>query len=163
MLLVLMRHGIAEDGSPDEARRLTGDGREKTVRVAKGLERFGVRPDLVITSHRIRAQETAQIVIETLGLKTKWVRSDGVDFYVPWEQFASDVNRRIKSSGAETVLVAGHMPQVSMLASMCLTGQEDDFRFRKSAAMGIEFDRRIESGTGNLLFYLTHSVAKTLQ
>ena len=161
MLLVLMRHGIAEDGAPDEARKLTAEGREKVARVAALLGQFNVRPGLVVASHRVRAQETAQIVIDTLSLKTKWVQSGAVDFYSSWEESAADLNKRIAAAGAETVLVAGHMPHISVMASMCLLGQDAEFNFRKAAAMAFRFDGLLEAGAGNLHFYLTPSVAKS--
>src|SRR5689334_20895370 len=70
MQLVLFRHGIAEDHSSDgddDTRRLTSDGIEKTTQAAKGLAALIDRPDVILTSPKVRAAQTAQILAKALG------------------------------------------------------------------------------------------------
>jgi phosphohistidine phosphatase len=66
----LLRHGDAEDGAPggdDAARRLTPKGQEEAERAGLALAHLGLEFDLVLTSPRVRAMETAQIACEALG------------------------------------------------------------------------------------------------
>ena len=65
--LYLMRHGIAEPGTPagDFQRSLTAAGRES---IKKQAERFrqtgGIRPDCLVCSTALRVRETAAILTE---------------------------------------------------------------------------------------------------
>lgn len=78
MKLLLFRHGIAEDVGPDgtdAGRRLTDDGVKQTAAVAEALVRFADKPDVILTSPKVRAVQTADIAgrafdrpVETLDL-----------------------------------------------------------------------------------------------
>src|SRR5690348_11348801 len=70
--LYIMRHGIAvargaEGFSDDSKRPLTPEGKDKLRDVAKGLKRFGVELDWIVSSPLVRAAETADIVAATLN------------------------------------------------------------------------------------------------
>ena len=68
-VIYLMRHGIAADPAPgmsDADRALTPDGVRKTVRVAAGLAKLGVKPDVILSSPLRRAEETAHLVADAL-------------------------------------------------------------------------------------------------
>lgn len=67
MELYLIRHGIAQEQSPDIPdgdRQLTKKGKDKTQRVAQRLQAIGVEFDLILTSPLVRAQQTAQILMD---------------------------------------------------------------------------------------------------
>ncbi|MBE9195001.1 phosphohistidine phosphatase SixA [Synechocystis sp. LEGE 06083] len=67
MELYLIRHGIAQEQSPtipDGDRQLTKKGKDKTQRVAQRLQAIGVEFDLILTSPLVRAQQTAQILMD---------------------------------------------------------------------------------------------------
>ncbi|AIE75799.1 MULTISPECIES: phosphohistidine phosphatase SixA [unclassified Synechocystis] len=67
MELYLIRHGIAQEQSPDIPdgdRQLTKKGKDKTERVAQRLQAIGVEFDLILTSPLVRAQQTAQILMD---------------------------------------------------------------------------------------------------
>src|SRR5690606_30458577 len=70
MLLVLLRHGIAQDrveGGVDADRRLTPRGLRRTREAVQGLRALGVAPRVVLSSPYRRARETAELAIEALG------------------------------------------------------------------------------------------------
>src|SRR5688572_24749324 len=72
MEVYLLRHGIAEDGSPtgrDADRPLTDEGRRKLRDVLKLAAAGGVRPDLLVSSPYLRAKQTAEIAQEILSYK----------------------------------------------------------------------------------------------
>jgi phosphohistidine phosphatase len=69
VVVYIMRHGIAADPAPgmsDVDRALTAEGVRKTERVAVGLQRIGVKPDVILSSPLRRAEETARLVADVL-------------------------------------------------------------------------------------------------
>lgn len=69
MKVHFIRHAQAVEHStdfPDEYRNLTCRGRKRFRQVAACLKKMEVDPDLIITSPKIRAVQTAEILSETL-------------------------------------------------------------------------------------------------
>src|SRR6267154_2541713 len=72
MLIVLLRHGIAEEkggGKPDEERRLTREGHEKMKRVSRALAGILPDADAIYSSPLVRAYETAEWVAKAYEKK----------------------------------------------------------------------------------------------
>jgi phosphohistidine phosphatase len=69
MNLLLFRHGIAEPRGDrlDAERALTARGAERTLAAAVGLARVADRPDVLLSSPKRRAWQTAQLVAEVYG------------------------------------------------------------------------------------------------
>ncbi len=66
--LVVMRHAKTEQtASSDRARRLTDRGRADSRQAGQWLAREGYLPDRILVSSAARAQETAQIVADSVG------------------------------------------------------------------------------------------------
>jgi phosphohistidine phosphatase len=112
-MIWLLRHGEAEDGSPDPERRLTEKG-ERQARVAgAALAKLGVRIDVCLTSPKVRAAETARLACESLGVEPRHEpKLAGGPFDA--EQLASPQGE---------VLLVGHDPDYSM-AEHNLTGAQ---------------------------------------
>ncbi|HRZ43487.1 MAG TPA: histidine phosphatase family protein [Bacteroidales bacterium] len=71
--LILFRHGKSswEDPSQGDAGRpLLEKGVRRTIRAAQALKQKGIVPDLLVSSHALRAHSTAGIVAEVFGLPT---------------------------------------------------------------------------------------------
>src|SRR3954467_14791230 len=68
-MIWFLRHGDAEDGSPDFDRRLTGKGERQSRDAGAALAALGVELDICLTSPRVRARETARLACEPLGLE----------------------------------------------------------------------------------------------
>jgi phosphohistidine phosphatase len=65
MDLFVIRHGVAEarrEGLPDAERALTPKGRAKLVEIVRGVERLGVRFEVMLHSPWRRAVETAEVL-----------------------------------------------------------------------------------------------------
>jgi phosphohistidine phosphatase len=63
----LLRHGDAEDGSPDEQRKLTSKGEKQARAAGAALSALGVEPAACLSSPRVRAADTARLACERLG------------------------------------------------------------------------------------------------
>jgi len=101
----LLRHGDAEDGSPDAERRLTEKGEEQARAAGRALARLGVRLDACVSSPKVRARDTARLVCEPLGVAvTEDERLEAGPF---------DVGEVTAGLGDEILLV-GHDPDFSM-------------------------------------------------
>jgi phosphohistidine phosphatase len=100
----LLRHGEAEDSAEDDAsRRLTTAG-ERQAEVAGGaLAALGVKPELCLTSPKVRARDTARIAASALRVEVEETeRLKGGDF------------DPVALAGARgEVLLVGHEPDFS--------------------------------------------------
>ena len=101
----LLRHGEAEDGSPDAERRLTDDGRQQARTAGDALARLGVEFDACVTSPKVRARDTARLACEPLGVEVS--EDDRL------EAGPFDVGEVTEGRGDEVLLV-GHDPDFSM-------------------------------------------------
>lgn len=163
MLLILMRHGIAEDGTPDAERALTSEGREKVEAMARLLQGFALEPTIVLSSPRVRARQTAEAVIKTIGLKLRVRETEALDFTAPWEEFEEAVNEAAgEDPGDAVILASGHQPHMGGLVSMALFGAEMDLALKKASCTGIVFNGRVSPGEGEIAFHLTPRMARSL-
>jgi phosphohistidine phosphatase len=125
-VLWLLRHGDAEDGSPDAERPLTDKGREQARAAGAALKRFGVELDACLTSPKVRAAETARITCEPLGVEPQLEPKLAGGPFDP-EALAAGLG--------DEVLLVGHDPDFSM-AVHSLTGAQ--VRLRKGGLAGIQ-------------------------
>jgi phosphohistidine phosphatase len=100
-----MRHGEAgESARGDQHRALTSHGQAQAQASARGLLHLGVRPSALWHSPYLRAQQTATIVGEAIGVS---LHED--DRFVP--DADPDVAARALLSGSRgTLLVVAHLP-----------------------------------------------------
>jgi phosphohistidine phosphatase len=125
-VLWLLRHGDAEDGSPDAERPLTDKGRRQAEAVGAALRALGVDVDACLTSPKVRAAETARIACDMLGVEPQLEpKLSGGPFDA--EALAAGLG--------EDVLLVGHDPDFSM-AVHSLTGAQ--VRMKKGGLAGIE-------------------------
>jgi len=122
MLLHLIRHGIAVDRADpecptDSQRPLTDRGRRRTRRAAEGLQRLGVSPEWVISSPWVRAVQTAEIVVETLGLSEDDLLCD--EDLLPMADPGA-ILRKLESFEADELMLVGHAPHLDLvLEELC--------------------------------------------
>lgn len=153
MRLYLVRHGAAADITdgpfPDDAARpLTPDGLDKTRKAARGLKAMGVGPEVLLSSPRLRALQTARIIAETLGgLKVQ-----------ASEELEPDADPRLilKTLAAlapTEALVVGHLPHLDLLLATTLGVRRVVASFKKAGAAAIEWSPG-PTATGSLLWFL---------
>jgi phosphohistidine phosphatase len=64
----LLRHGDAERGDDDDARRLTAEGERQAVVAGRALAALGVEIDACLSSPKRRAFDTARLACPHLGV-----------------------------------------------------------------------------------------------
>jgi phosphohistidine phosphatase len=98
-----LRHGDAEQGSPDADRRLTKKGEKQSRAAGKALAVLGVQLDLCLASPRVRALETARLACAELGVEVR-----------PEPALAGgDFDALELAAGLGSVLLVGHEPDFS--------------------------------------------------
>jgi phosphohistidine phosphatase len=155
MLLYIVRHGDADNSMPDATRTLTPKGRDVTRAMAKLLQRSGfVPPQCIVASPLARAQETARIMCEEFAVKAPIENSDallsGIEIERPLSLIAS------KKGQYQSLMVVGHDPLFSHLASILVTGVDQPaIEMEKSGVVVIELTRfQVQRMRGVLRAYL---------
>jgi phosphohistidine phosphatase len=118
MRLLVFRHGIAEDHSADgtdSARVLTAEGVERTRAAARGLARIADPPDVILTSPKVRAVQTADEAAAAFGRPVEVLQAlaDGP----PDETLTA-----LAARGEQAVMIVGHEPMLSELIEQACTG-----------------------------------------
>jgi phosphohistidine phosphatase len=156
MLLHLLRHADAGDPEawqgPDSIRPLSAKGRRQSKRLGDHLAAIGFTADAVITSPKVRAEQTADIVGERVKAKvTVDDRLAGPLDVEILEEILSD------SGDPDRIIVVGHDPDFSdILSSLCGPKVE----MKKGALARIEIDRPLRAGRGTLRWLLPPDALK---
>lgn len=119
MRLLVFRHGIAEDVSTDgtdASRVLTPHGVERTRKAARGLAAFCDPPDVILTSPKARARQTADVAAEIFGREIEVL--DELADGPPGPALVALAGR-----SEETVMIVGHEPMLSGLVEQVCTGR----------------------------------------
>lgn len=158
MLLHLLRHAHAGDWStwegPDEARPLTEKGRGQSERLGRFLAAQGFTPDLLITSPKVRAVETAEIVAHVLDA------SLAVDDRLGGPLDLATVEAIVDAHGApERPVLVGHDPDFTDLVAV-LCGAAG-VAMRKGAFARIEVERPLQPGIGTLRWLVPPDLLKS--
>jgi phosphohistidine phosphatase len=154
--IYIVRHAIAEDVSHsgrDEDRALTAEGRKKMKRAARGLATLGVAPAHLLASPLVRAQQTAEVVVEALpqlGIETCELLAPGVD--------ERALTKLLNTSYAgRDVMLVGHEPDLGELLSFWLSGSRGgvETRFKKGATACIASGTLPPQGKAVLEWFMT--------
>lgn len=150
MDLLLFRHGIAEPSSAavdDADRALTDEGRDRTRAAARGLLRLLPGIDLILTSPKVRARQTAELLSEVMGVKPRVLDALG-------EGSIRDVAAALADLEEPIVAVVGHEPQLSLLAEYLLGGPDANafLILKKASAALLEVGECRDPGSANLLW-----------
>ena len=132
MDLILWRHADAEDGVPDEARRLTGKGRKQAQKMAAWLETRLPADCRVLVSPAARARETAAAFTERITIEkavSTAATPQGVLKVAGWP------------GGEGAVMVVGHQPTLGAVAALALTGEAAAWSLKKGAIWWLTHDR----------------------
>lgn len=156
MKLYLVRHGIAEDpveaslkGRSDARRALTAEGKERTKAVAKKFSDKISGLDLILHSPYVRARETAEIFANHFP-EALLEAADGI---TPSDSPESGIELAARyAPKISQLMIVGHEPYLSYLASLLLTGGlKYPVPFKKAAIACFDWNG---PGGSELLFLL---------
>jgi phosphohistidine phosphatase len=125
-MIWLLRHGEAEDGSPDAERKLTEKGERQSRAAGAALKTLGVKPDACLASPKVRAADTAKLACEELD----------VEYHLEPRLAGGPFDADELAAGlGENVLLVGHDPDFSA-AVHSLTGAQ--VRMKKGGLAGVD-------------------------
>jgi phosphohistidine phosphatase len=128
--LILWRHAEAEDGFPDEKRKLTAKGHRQAAKMAAWLDAHLPKHFALLVSPAVRTQQTAS------ALRSKYVTSAEVGL-------TANPDALLTAAGwphaPQTVVVVGHQPTLGMSVARLLTGRNADFSVRRGAIVWIAY------------------------
>ena len=167
MQVYLLRHAIAQPRDPehypvDADRPLTGSGRRRMARAARGLRALCARLDLVLTSPLVRARQTARIVVALFrprpplrALRPLSPGGGAGGVFAALSQVPADAS----------VLLVGHEPDLGRLAAAMLLDPRTDLpiEFKKGGLCRIDFEGVPRPGAGRLVFHLPPRILRRLR
>jgi len=161
MEIYILRHGIAEvrgTAGGDAGRRLTEAGKEKLRPVLARAREAKAAPSLILSSPYARAVETAEIAAEELGYRGAILRTDAL---LP-SSSAQAVWRELREHRDQAaILLAGHEPLLSELASYLLGASRVLVSIKKGAMLRIDVEESDREPSGVLQWLITPRLAST--
>jgi phosphohistidine phosphatase len=165
MMLYILRHATAEEpaaSGDDGARKLTERSKEKMRAAAQGLRAMRLKFNVILTSPLVRATETAEIVSAAYANVTPPQVLPPLATGVAATEAVAALRAFSKH---EDVMIVGHEPQLSAIASILLTGSSDvaHFKLKTGGIIAIDLPARFERGGGELRWMLTHRQLRTMR
>lgn len=152
MEIYLMQHGppLPKEQDPEEG--LSPEGEARIRASGQALKKMGVSFDVILSSPKKRSRQTAAIVAEAVGFKQEnIIETEKVKAMTPPEETLETL---AGLSGAERVLIAGHLPSVAELASFLLTeGSKAAVQFEMGGCCRIDVEK-LPTHSGRLRWYL---------
>ncbi len=130
MYLYLIQHAEAKSKEKDPGRGLTESGKKTMERISDFFSRL--KPEIYVIWHsgKKRAEQTAEILAASLGLKNRLITHTNLG---PGDDI-SPVKKKIEKTKKNNIAIVGHLPYLNRLASILLSGDEtmDMIRFRNA-------------------------------
>ncbi len=153
--LYLVRHAVAAargEAYPDDSKRpLTPKGTAAFRKVVAGLDRLGVRVDVVLTSPLTRARQTADVLAKHLRSKAAIVETRCLAPGISAQAVLQEL-RDYQDRGA--IALVGHEPGLGALAAR-LIGAHGELAFKKGGVCRIDFEGVPRAGAGRLRWFAT--------
>jgi phosphohistidine phosphatase len=158
MRIYILRHAIAEESAKggDAQRALTDEGKRKMKEAAAGFAALDPDIDGVYTSPLVRAVQTAEIVARALGYKGKVEKMEQL---APGHS-PDAVLTRLKTLEKKGVILAGHEPNCSELASYLLG--DAVLQFKKGAICLIETET-LQPRSGTLIWHFSPAILRSIE
>jgi len=119
MKLYLVQHGRAQSKDIDPQRSLTDEGKEETKRIAGFIKKRALSVDCLWHSGKKRAAQTAEILSGVFNVNNPVETRDGLAPKDDVDKVVSEIN-----AAEGDIMIVGHLPFLSKLASRLLSGRE---------------------------------------
>jgi phosphohistidine phosphatase len=155
MYIYLLRHAIAvERGTihyPNDDRPLSEKGMKRFLKGAHGIAALLDEVNIILTSPLKRAHETAKITAEQCGIPHKVVITEHL---LPGCIYTTIIPLLRKYKDIKHVMLVGHEPDLSRLASNLLGSSRSVIEFKKGALCCIELPSLSPRAVGVLQWHL---------
>ncbi|MCI0707266.1 MAG: phosphohistidine phosphatase SixA [Ignavibacteriae bacterium] len=155
MEIYIVRHAIAvprgTPGFPNDDRPLTEDGIQKMTRAARGIANLVPGMDLILTSPLQRAHETAKIVARALKMDNN---VETCEQLLPGQSIKNLLLYLAKYKNMKRLMLVGHKPDTSAIASALLGFEKSSMDFKKGAICRIDVQALPPKQPGTLIYLL---------
>ena len=136
----------------DPQRRLSPEGKAQIERTAIALKEMGVSFDLIISSPKARARESAEIVAGTLSYPLNEIEITNT--LTPNSHPGDFINYLIGFKNRERVFAAGHLPSLHNIAlSLLCDACNFNIKFEMGGVLRIDVEK-LPTHQGILRYYL---------
>ena len=152
--VILYRHGKSDWGAvygADHDRPLAKRGIKAAKAMGKFVSKSGMVPDLAITSTALRAKNTLELSVKEGGWDCEIVENETLYYGTTEEIF--EIIKKLPDKYSSVMLV-GHEPKWSTLASMMIGGGDVVFKTATMALIGFYTDswKNLRLGEGELVW-----------
>jgi phosphohistidine phosphatase len=140
--IYLVRHAKASLGNPNNSdleRPLLEKGLKRTKRIIDFLHSTGASIDLIISSHAVRAMETAKVLAYALNYPIEEIKEERAIYFGDADKIADqfyDVSPVINN-----LMVIGHNPAITNFANFFLTQPIDYLSTSGVVCIELDMDR----------------------
>ena len=134
MALFLVQHGLSLPKEKDSGKGLSEKGLEDTKRIAEVAKAYKIPVSIIVHSGKNRAEQTALIFNETLGLKEPCKKMQGIKPLDDVKIIGDEID-----PNANTMIV-GHLPFMEKFVSYLVAKQEDlkIYKFQNSGIVCLD-------------------------
>ena len=153
MEIYLVRHGTAHAKEDDPERRLNNSGLEQCRLSGRALRMLDIKFDLIISSPKARARQTAEIIAGEVGYPKEEIKITKT--LEPTASPNDTISYLNNFADKNRLMLTGHLPLLGNLASELLSkNAQISLYFEAGAVCQIDVDMPI-SHTGILKWFLT--------
>ena len=120
MKLYLMQHALAYPTEENAERPLSPAGIDQAKAAGRGIKRLGLGFDLIVTSPKRRAQQTAALIAEAVRYPYSDILT--TETALPDRAPQELLDLLLKEPEASHILVVGHLPQLAKLTGDLMQG-----------------------------------------
>jgi phosphohistidine phosphatase len=120
MRLYLVQHGEAKSKEEDPKRLLTDKGVRDVANAGTFLKPRGIRVGVIRHSTKVRAAQTASLLASAIEAREGVVECEGLAPLDPVEPVCREIE-----GAEEDLMIVGHLPFLSKLASMLIAGAQE--------------------------------------
>ncbi len=137
MRLYIVRHGDYLTVDKDPQKKLSQRGIDESKKIAQVLAKQKISPLAIWHSDKTRAQQTAQIISESIGVNNLIARKDLAPAE-PVNKFPQEILKENRD-----LMIVGHIPFIQKLTGLLLANStnSDIIRFYKSSVACLEYDK----------------------
>ncbi len=153
MEIYLVRHGAAYEKEEDPERHLNNDGVNQCHLTGRALKRLDIQFDLVVSSPKVRARQTAEIIAEEVGYSREEIKI--TEALEPTALPKDTISYLDDFADVERIMLAGHLPLLGHLASeLLINTSQISFYFEPGAVCHINIEQP-HTFAGDFCWFLT--------